>query len=130
MTAGKPAILIVDDDPGQLAHCAAKLDALGYDVEIARSAEEGIAASKRKEFDLILTDNLLPGMSGLGSIPELRNQSAAPIFLMSSQATAESEKDAILLGARAYFSKPLDFQEVHLQFQSALLTTGRKSYSP
>ena len=120
MAVSKPTILIVEDDSTQLADCAAKLDALGYDVDVAMTAEEGIAVVEQKEFDLILTDNLLPGMSGLSSISELRGRSTAPIFLMSSYATVESEKDALGLGARAFFKKPLDFQQVHLQFQDAL----------
>ena len=122
-TAGsptKPTILIVEDDPTQLADYAAKLDALGYDVHVAMTAEEGITVAGRQQFDLILTDNVLPGMTGLRSIPELLSRSTAPIFLMTSHPSPESEKDALLLGATAYLAKPLDFQKVHLQFQRAI----------
>ena len=116
----QPTLLVIEDDPAQLADYAAKFKALGYAVETAAAAEEGIALIGRKQFDLILTDNMLPGMTGLCSIPELAKRSAARIFLMTSHPSLESEKDALLLGATAYFKKPLAFQQVHRQFQNSI----------
>ncbi len=116
----KPAVLIVEDDPAQLADCEAKFEAMGFVVATAATAEDGIALVERRQFDLILTDNVLPGMTGLASIHKLISRSAAPIFLMTSHPSSQMEEDAMLLGARACFSKPLDFSRLRVYFESEM----------
>ena len=62
-------------------------------------------------FDLILTDNILPGMTGLQSLSRLR-ASGAPVIVMSSQCGPDTEKDALLLGASAFIKKPFTIGEL------------------
>ncbi|MBI5240451.1 MAG: response regulator [Elusimicrobia bacterium] len=109
------AILIVEDDPVQSADYVRSLEIKGYRVHAAASAEEAILLAQRTHLDLILSDNILPGMTGLRAIPEFARWSSAPVFIMTSHYCAEGEKDALLLGAAAYLKKPLDAAEVLLR---------------
>lgn len=98
-------ILLVEDDPDQLAAFRDMLEGLGCTVTMAESAEGALHCAERARFDLILTDNILPGMTGLQSLARLR-ASGAPIIVMSSQCGPDAEKDALLLGAGAFIKKP------------------------
>ncbi|MEQ1918372.1 MAG: response regulator [Elusimicrobiota bacterium] len=96
----------MEDDPAQLADAWGILEALGYRITAAASAEAALTLVERTRFDLILTDNILPGMTGLQALPRLR-ASGSPVIVMSSQYGPDSEKDALLIGAAAFIKKPL-----------------------
>jgi DNA-binding response OmpR family regulator len=99
-------VLLVEGDPAQLADAWHILETMGCVVTTAESAEAGLCLLKRTRFDVILTDNILPGMTGLQALPRLR-ASGAPVIVMSSQFGPDTEKDAFLLGASAFIKKPL-----------------------
>jgi DNA-binding response OmpR family regulator len=105
-------ILLVEDDAEQLDEYCLVLRVRGYEVTAVQSAEEALKVVENERFDVILTDNVLPGMTGLRAIPELRKRSKAPIVLMTSHPNPDMEKDALLLGAEAFLEKPLDFSEL------------------
>lgn len=108
---GAAHILLVEDDPAQLADFRDMLMALGHAITLAESAEGAINCAQKARFDLILTDNILPGMTGLQALPRLR-ASGAPVIVMSSQYGPDTEKDALLLGASAYIKKPFSGDEL------------------
>lgn len=115
----KPTVLLVEDDPAQLSDYTAKLQGSGYRVYAAASAEDGIALAQSRRVDIILTDNVLPGMSGLRSIAEYSKCSQAPVFVMTSNLSADVKKDALMLGAKLCFKKPLDFALLCEEIQKA-----------
>ena len=63
-------------------------------------------------FDAVLLDIELPGLSGLKAIDAFTSESKAAVFLMTGHSDSEIEKDALLLGAKGFFPKPLDFDAV------------------
>ena len=113
----KPVVLLVEDDPSQLVDYITKLEGSGFLVLSAASAEHGITLAQSHHIDAILTDNILPGMTGLRSIAEFAKHTRAPVFVMTSHYNAEVENDARLLGAKGCLKKPPDFaflrQELH-----------------
>lgn len=113
-------ILIIEDDTAQLDKYCLILRGKGYKVTGVLSAEEALKRIENEHFDAILTDNILPGMTGLNAIPELREKSKAPIILMTSQPSPDLEEDALLLGATAFFAKPLDFEQLDSKLKTAL----------
>ncbi len=112
-------VLLVEDDPSQLADAWGILEAIGCRVAAAESAEAAFRAIERTHFDVILTDNILPGMTGFQALPRLR-ASGTPVIVMSSQHGPDTEKDARLLGAAAFIMKPLAVKELSRLIRQAV----------
>ncbi len=118
-TSAPVHVLLVEDDLSQLADAWGILEAVGCRITSAESAETALRAVERTRFDVILTDNILPGMTGLQALPLLR-ASGAPVIVMSSQHGPDTEKDARLLGAAAFIKKPLVLDELSRLIREAL----------
>lgn len=112
-------ILLVEDDPAQLADIRGILEALGYRITGAESAEAALRLVEQTRFDVILTDNILPGMTGLQALTRLR-ASGAPVIVMSSEYSPDTEKDALLIGAAAFIKKPLAVENLSRLIRQAL----------
>lgn len=104
-------VLIVEDDRAQLSEYVRVLEAAEYWTVAVDNAEAAVILSEKTRFDAILTDNLLPGMTGLQALPHLR-KSGSPVIVMSSHFGADAEKDARLLGASCFLKKPIAPQEL------------------
>lgn len=126
---GPVHVLLVEDDPAQLADAWGVLEALGCRITAAGSAEAALGHVEGTRFDLILTDNILPGITGFQALPRLR-ASGAPVIVMSSQYGPETEKDARLLGAVAFMKKPLAVKELSRLIRQVLDCDVSRSGSP
>jgi CheY-like chemotaxis protein len=100
-------ILIVDDEPDVRKVLSLYLEQSGYAVVSAGSAEEAIPLAE-SGVDAVLMDIELPGVSGLVAVVAMAKKTRAPIFLMTGHSDLEVEKDALMLGAKALFPKPID----------------------
>lgn len=118
-TNGPAHVLLVEDDAVQLADAWGILEAIGCRITAAETAEAALRQVARTRFDVILTDNILPGMTGFQALPRLR-ASGAPVIVMSSQHGPDTEKDARLLGAAAFIKKPLVAEELSRHIRQAL----------
>lgn len=113
-------LLIEDDQAFQLMLCEA-LDQYGYEVVPVSTAEDGISLLKNKPFDLVLSDVMLPGMSGIEALPKLLK--ACPgveVIVMTAFATKKVGLEAIGLGAYDYFTKPFSLAEMEVVIRRAL----------
>jgi DNA-binding NtrC family response regulator len=121
MTRPRPTVLVVDDDSTTREGLTALLQSWGYNTF---DAADGKGALKRCEQQLphaIVTDLLMPGMTGLEFIASLgeRVQQIAVIFV-TGQATIDTAVQAIKLGAYDYVPKPLEPQRLRTQLEKAL----------
>ncbi len=108
----KERILLIEDDGTLRDMLCEALNEQGYRITVANSAEEGIAFA-RAGCDLILTDVMLPGMSGIEAIPELRKAgSGADIIVMTARADRELALEAIRQGAYDFFVRPFSLKEL------------------
>jgi two-component system response regulator MprA len=81
----KARVLVVDDEPAIQETVAALLVDEGYAVRCASDGVEALAAVERDEFDLVITDVVMPRLDGLGLVRELRYRGfGLPIVLMSA----------------------------------------------
>ena len=112
----KKRILLVDDH--QLAREALKLllESQGYVVEEAEDGESGLARIEEGQpFDLVISDNQMPVMTGIEMVQRLAQQSylsTHPLILYSGNLTPELEQQALDLGVSAVFSKPYNFSDL------------------
>lgn len=110
-------VLLVEDDPAQLEDIRVRLEGMGCRVTPAMSAESALRLAEQGGFDVILTDNVLPGITGLQALPRFK-ASGASVALMTSQYNPETEKDALLLGAEAFLRKPLATEDLSALIQN------------
>jgi DNA-binding NtrC family response regulator len=102
-------ILLVDDEPDQVALLRAMLIPLGMDVVTADSAEQGFTTFRRHPVDVVVTDLNLPGESGIDLIRKLRSLDTPPaVVLITGEGTVTSAVEALKLGASDYLQKPVD----------------------
>ena len=100
-------VLVVEDDPDFAEQLKLGLEADGFAVEVAPTATAGLPRALSGEFDVVLTDNKLPGPSGLDLITQVRAaQPRLPMILMTGQHDTDTVIKSVRLGALDYFSKP------------------------
>ncbi|HEU4479273.1 MAG TPA: HD domain-containing phosphohydrolase [Pyrinomonadaceae bacterium] len=119
-TSARARILIVDDEP-EITAILTDLFSGEYDCASAASAEEAIATLRDREFELVVSDITMPGMSGLDMIPHVKQLSPNSVVVMiSGMQTVESAIGALRLGAFDYVMKPFDLRQVEAVVKRAL----------
>ena len=119
MTAA--TILVVDDEPNILTSISRALELEGYAVEVAGSAEIALEKLGASQFDALLLDVQLPGMSGLSMLNELEKQEiSTPVIMMSGNATIETAVEATRRGADDFIEKPIGSDRLMLSLERSL----------
>jgi len=114
-------ILIVDDEGNIRRSLRALLQAEGYRVREAESAEGGLAEVGEAEPDVVLLDLMLPGMTGLEALPRfLELAPATTVVMMSGEASLSDAVAATRIGAFHFIEKPLTPESVLLTVRGAL----------
>jgi two-component system OmpR family response regulator len=106
--AGRPVILIVDDDPQVLNVLA---DLLGDDYEVieALDGESALATLARCPVDLVLLDIVMPGLGGFGVLERLRASGCGvKVVMVTGLDRAAPAAAAVKLGAADYVTKPFE----------------------
>jgi EAL domain-containing protein (putative c-di-GMP-specific phosphodiesterase class I) len=109
VTTGVRRVLIIDDEPAVLRVLGLLLERNGFVVASASNGRDGLALLADKGFDVVLTDIIMPELSGLDFLKELRQHDLdVPVILMTAGATLDSALDAIEYGAQQYLLKPVE----------------------
>ncbi|UCG34463.1 MAG: response regulator [Phycisphaerales bacterium] len=113
MTPNTHDILVVDDEPEVAASISEVIALSGYMCTYAESPAEAIDLLRRRHFDVVLADMLMPGMDGLELLQEARQVCPGSRgILMSGRMTSTMARSAIRQGAYDVLSKPLDIDHV------------------
>ena len=110
-----PVVLIVDDDPRLREYVRVNLEAEGYVVREAGSAEEGLSALDEQSPDLILLDVMMPQVDGwemLRRVHEHTGVGAIPVIMFSGKVDEHAEGEARSRGAQAFIGKPFSPQSL------------------
>jgi nitrogen regulation protein NR(I) len=106
-------ICLIDDDVSARAALERVLVGEGYEVASHADGERGLAAALEEEFDCVLTDLRMPGVSGLELIDKLRDDLPnLPVVLMTAHGTTETAIEATRRGAFDYILKPFEMEEL------------------
>ncbi len=116
----KIRILVVDDEP-EIREVLCELLSGDYECLVAASAEEALERLRGERFDLVISDIMMSGMSGLEMVPHVRARSPETVVLMiSGVQTIESAIKTLRVGAFDYIMKPFDLRQVEVAVRRAL----------
>lgn len=114
-------ILIVDDEEVIQDVLKALLEKNGYHTASAFTAEEALKTMEDTDWDLVLLDLMLPGMSGLDALTEMMKKTPdLPVIMITAFGTIESAVKAMRLGAYHYLTKPFQNEEVLILVEKAM----------
>jgi len=100
-------ILVVDDEPIVIRSCEAVLKSAGYDIEGILSGKEAILRMEKENFDLVITDLMMPEVDGITLIKWIRqNRPDTGVVIITGYPSQETIKDAIDIGIIDYVPKP------------------------
>jgi DNA-binding NtrC family response regulator len=117
----KADILIVDDDANTLASLSRAFQLAGPAATVCDNAARALDLAKDKNFDLILSDVVMPKTDGLALLENLRaNGVTTPVVMMSGQAHIEMAVRATRLGALDFVEKPISTEKLLLTVENAL----------
>ena len=106
-TAGRPRVLVVDDEASIRDLLAKTLALAEYDVDLAPDGRTALERLRIIPYDLLMTDLKMPGVDGLAVIREARRLKAdIPVIIITGFSTEASAIEAVNLGVSGYLTKP------------------------
>ena len=114
-------ILVIDDKDSMRDMLKASLSAEGYDVETENCGDAGVARSKEKHYDVILTDLKMPDISGMDVLSRVKTHDPdSAVIVMTAYGTIETAVEAMKRGAFDFLQKPFDTSHLHMVVERAL----------
>lgn len=121
MEVYRARILVVDDEEGNLHAMQKILEQEAYQVVSQKQASTALALFKKQNFDLVLTDLRMPGISGLELLRALRKENEKiPVVVLTAYGTVDDAVEAMKLGAVDFLSKPLRREKILRVVQDSL----------
>jgi DNA-binding response OmpR family regulator len=115
------AILVIEDEPKIARLLELELQYEGYQVGKAGSGTEGLDMYHGGQWDLILLDIMLPGLSGIEVLRRIRARDAmVPILMLTAKDSVEDKVSGLDLGANDYITKPFRIEELLARVRAAL----------
>jgi len=122
-----PTVLVVEDDPTILTLLEVNFEMEGFVVLTAEDGEAGFAVAKEAKPDVIVSDVMMPKMSGLELVQALRGHSATkriPVVLLSAKAQGTDVRNGLESGADDYVTKPFEPLDLIDRVNAVLLRSG------
>ena len=113
-------ILVVEDDPDINKLLCRILEGAGYACRPAYSGTEAALWAGQYDYDLVLLDLMLPGLTGEELIAQLRQRKTMPIIVLSAKTGLEDRVNVLRLGADDFIPKPFDNAEVLARVEAQL----------
>ena len=132
MTHRPLTVLVVDDEPAMRQVLDARLRNWGYETLLAADAEEGERLAESSDPEIVLSDVVMPGKSGLELLHALKaGDRDRPVILVTAQGTIDMAVEAMKQGAQDFLTKPLDYAKLQAVLEAAqaeveLRRTSRK----
>ncbi|MCC6920100.1 MAG: response regulator transcription factor [Alphaproteobacteria bacterium] len=106
-------ILVVEDDKRTLSFVTRGLSEAGHVADAVQDGTAGLKAARDGEYDVVILDRMLPGMSGLDILQQLRSEHVrTPILMLTAMSTVEDRVEGLESGADDYLVKPFAFSEL------------------
>jgi two-component system nitrogen regulation response regulator NtrX len=124
----KAHLLLVDDDLNTLASLSRAFRMAGHEVTVCDNAARAVETLRNEAFDLVFSDVVMPGKTGLDLLEEMKSLGIkTPVIMISGQANIEMAVRATKLGALDFLEKPLSTDKLLLTIENALRITRLES---
>jgi len=131
-SAGRPKVLLIEDDASFAAYLSERLHQIGYEVEWQADGLRGLEQIRRAAADVIVIDLALPGLDGLSLLDKLKADDAwpsIPVVILTGRFSSADVERATVLGVADYVAKPIN-EVVFFGRLAELAGAGRRSASP
>lgn len=126
----KNRILVAEDDNDINGLLKRILEKTGYEVDTAFSGTEALLLTGLNSYDLIVTDLMLPGLTGEEFLSKLRETKQMPVIVLSAKSGLEDKVTVLGLGADDYLTKPFEKEELLARVKAQLRRAGTYSCIP
>jgi two-component system, OmpR family, response regulator len=124
-------LLLIEDDHEAAQFLLKGLRESGYTVDHAADGRDGLFRATEGQFDLIITDRMLPHMDGLALVKFLREQGVrAPVLVLSALGTVDDRVLGLKAGGDDYLTKPFAFAELLARIEALLRRSATSSIAP
>jgi sensor histidine kinase YesM len=121
MNRERPILLVVDDDPVNLQVLEAILPPDEYDLTMVTSGKEALAVLDTKEWDLVISDIMMPQMSGYELTRKIRERftlTELPVLLLTARSQPKDIQSGFIAGANDYVTKPVEAIEIKSRIEA------------
>ncbi len=113
-------LLLVDDDPDFRESVARRFMRRGFQVQEATHGEQALQLASLRQFDVVVLDMVMPGMSGIQVLEQLKlTHPESEVILLTGQGTIETAVQAMKLGAYDFLTKPFPLAELEILIEKA-----------
>lgn len=119
-------ILLVDDEPLILKGLKFSLNQDGYDTDTATNGDQALEMALNNDYDIVLLDVMLPGLSGIEVCQRIREKSDVPIIMLTAKGEDMDKILGLEYGADDYMTKPFNILEVKARIKTILRRAGSK----
>ncbi|MEG0261132.1 MAG: ATP-binding protein [Lysinibacillus sp.] len=123
LVTSRPRILVVDDDAVNLRVLVNVLSTEQYDIETALSGFDALEKLEDTNFDLLISDIMMPHMSGYELARRVRERysiAELPILFLTARQQREDIHQAFLIGANDYVTKPMEYMELKARVKALI----------
>lgn len=116
-------ILVIDDDPEIVWYLSKLMEKFGFECETASGGEEGLTMLEKGNFDLVVLDITMPGMTGIDVLKQINERGIkVPVIILSAYESVGYAVETTKLGAYDYLVKPVNEEKLRITVQNALKT--------
>ncbi|MEE8470015.1 MAG: response regulator [Dehalococcoidia bacterium] len=121
MDGPKASILLVDDEESVRTAVSRTLQAENYNCVLAASGKEALKKASKQDFDVVLLDVKMPGLSGIEVLPRIIRKHPDTVVIMATAVVdLQTAVEALNLGACDYMTKPFDMNDLIIRVERAL----------
>lgn len=119
-------VLVVDDEKLIVKGIRFSLEQDGMEVDCAYDGEEALEAAKKKEYDVVLLDIMLPKLTGFEVCQQIREFSSMPIIMLTAKGDDMDKILGLEYGADDYITKPFNILEVKARIKAIMRRSSKK----
>lgn len=119
-------LLVVEDELKLSEYLRKGLTEEGYVVDVAHNGVDGLHLAMEQDYDILVLDQMLPGINGLGLLAALRQTKQTPVLMLTARVAIEDRVKGLQSGADDYLVKPFAFSELIARIEVLLRRSGNE----